>query len=30
MDPNWGGSTYTQNLVNSGYYKENEVKLAIT
>ena len=29
MDPNWGGSSYTQDLVNKGYYKENEVKIAI-
>ena len=27
MDPNWGGSEYTENLVNKGYYKDNEVKL---
>ena len=27
MDPNWGGSAYTQNLVDKGYYKENEVKI---
>lgn len=27
MDPNWGGSDYTQNLVDKGYYKENEVSL---
>jgi hypothetical protein len=25
MDSNWGGSKYTQSLVNKGYYKENEV-----
>ena len=29
MDPNWGGAAYTQNLVDKGYYKENEVKIAI-
>ena len=29
MDPNWGGSEYTQSLVDKGYYKENEVKIAI-
>jgi hypothetical protein len=29
MDPNWGGSAYTQNLVDKGYYKDNEVKIAI-
>jgi hypothetical protein len=27
MDTNWGGSEYTQNLVDKGYYQENEVKL---
>lgn len=25
MDPNWGGETYTRNLVESGYYANNEV-----
>jgi hypothetical protein len=25
MDPNWGGADYTQKLVESGYYKDNEV-----
>lgn len=29
MDQNWGGSTYTQNLVDKGYYKENEVSIYI-
>jgi hypothetical protein len=29
MDPNWGGATYTQNLVDKGYYKENEVQIRI-
>lgn len=29
MDPNWGGADYTQSLVDKGYYKENEVKIAI-
>ena len=29
MDPNWGGSAYTQSLVDKGYYKDNEVKIAI-
>ena len=29
MDPNWGGSSYTQDLVDKGYYKENEVSLYI-
>jgi len=27
MDPNWGGEAYTQELVDKGYYKGNEVKL---
>ena len=25
MDPNWGGQSYTQNLVDEGYYAEDEV-----
>lgn len=29
MDPNWGGSAYTQDLVDKGYYKENEVRLRV-
>jgi hypothetical protein len=29
MDPNWGGSEYTQDLVDKGYYKENEVSIRI-
>jgi len=29
MDPNWGGSAYTQSLVNKGYYKQNEVNIYI-
>ena len=29
MDPNWGGSGYTQALVDKGYYKDNEVSIAI-
>ena len=29
MDPNWGGKDYTQKLVDSGYYKENEVSIYI-
>jgi len=29
MDPNWGGSAYTQSLIDKGYYKQNEVKIAI-
>jgi hypothetical protein len=29
MDPNWGGSEYTQELVDQGYYKDNEVNIYI-
>jgi len=29
MDPNWGGSSYTEDLVEKGYYKENEVSIYI-
>jgi hypothetical protein len=29
MDPNWGGTKYTQALVDSGYYKGNEVSLYV-
>lgn len=29
MDPNWGGADYTQNLVDKGYYKEDEVSIYI-
>jgi hypothetical protein len=29
MDPNWGGTQYTQDLVDKGYYKENEVSLYV-
>ena len=29
MDTNWGGHKYTQNLVNNGYYKDNEVSIRI-
>jgi hypothetical protein len=29
MDPNWGGAAYTQNLVDKGYYKEDEVQIYI-
>ena len=29
MDPNWGGAAYTQSLVDQGYYKENEVSIAV-
>lgn len=27
MDDNWGGVSYTQDLVKKGYYKDNEVKI---
>ena len=30
MDPNWGGPEYTQSLVDSGYYKGNEVNIRIS
>jgi len=29
MDDNWGGQTYTQKLVDKGYYSGNEVSIAI-
>jgi len=29
MDPNWGGAAYTQNLVDQGYYKQDEVSIYI-
>jgi len=29
MNPNWGGSEYTQELVDKGYYKSNEVNIYI-
>jgi len=29
MDPNWGGTAYTQSLVDKGYYKENEVAIQV-
>ena len=29
MDPNWGGSEYTQSLIDKGYYKENNVAIYI-
>ena len=29
MDPNWGGSEYTQSLVDKGYYKENNVAIFV-
>ena len=30
MDPNWGGVKYTQALVDAGYYRDNEVNIAIS
>ncbi len=29
MDPNWGGHEYTQSLIDSGYYKDNEVSIRV-
>ena len=29
MDDNWGGAAYTQSLVDKGYYKDNEVAIAV-
>lgn len=29
MDPNWGGAEYTQSLVDKGFYKNNEVQIAV-
>jgi hypothetical protein len=29
MDPNWGGSAYTQSLVDKGYYAGNEVQMRV-
>jgi hypothetical protein len=29
MDDNWGGSSYTQELVDEGYYKGNEVSIYV-
>jgi hypothetical protein len=29
MDTNWGGAAYTQTLIDSGYYKDNEVQIKI-
>ena len=30
MDPNWGGADYTQKLVDTGYYKDDEVSIMIS
>lgn len=29
MEPNWGGAEYTQSLVDTGYYKGNEVLINV-
>ncbi len=29
MNPIWGGAEYTQDLVDKGYYKEDEVEIYI-
>ena len=29
MDPNWGGATYTQKLIDSGYYEDNNVSILV-
>jgi hypothetical protein len=29
MQPNWGGNSYTENLIEKGYYKGNEVNIYI-
>jgi hypothetical protein len=29
MDPNWGGTEYTQALVDNNYYKDNNVNIAV-
>lgn len=29
MDPNWGGAEFTQRLIDQGYYRDNEVAIAI-
>jgi hypothetical protein len=30
MDPNWGGADFTQALIDSGYYSENNVSIAVS
>jgi len=30
MDPNWGGSEYTQDLIDKGFYKGNNVSVYVT
>jgi len=29
MDPNWGGAAYTQSLINSGYYSDDNVAIYV-
>ena len=29
MDPNWGGSDFTQALIDAGYYKDNSVAISV-
>jgi hypothetical protein len=29
MDTNWGGAEFTENLVNKGYYADNEVQIRV-
>jgi len=29
MDPNWGGAKYTQSLIDKGYYKSDNVSIAV-
>lgn len=29
MDPNWGGADFTQGLIDSGYYDDNNVSIAV-
>ena len=29
MDPNWGGSEYTQSLIDKGLYKNNSVSVYV-
>ena len=29
MDTNWGGADFTQTLIDTGYYKDNEVAVAV-
>jgi len=29
MDDNWGGATFTQSLIDQGYYKDNEVSIRV-